>query len=456
MPRFTYGAQFSPEQTPLPTLLGLLEKADDDRDVLQKEIQDQFFATKNDSWTLAGNCILSLNSYKIIEIKEKEFSITTLGKNLIQLINDEENLYKQFSIHIMVNLEGLILLRLIENMRTRGEPISLEAIGDELNEINISLPTNSTYISVMRVWLEKSSVFEKSYEIRWDIVDKFLGINTDTITELYKLSVAQKYFLLSMAQLGAVDYTPSNNIAHHARNIYRVKITTKSLGKDVLEPLVTAGLIESRKATAGSGAKPTNVRLTEKGNKELLAPLLEGIATLTGIQTVELNKTFSQVVTELKDPNKNVRGLALELFAIWIIRMLGLRFSRWRVKSSQETGGGEIDVIAASDKITYSRWQIQCKNTISNVDIDTIAKEVGMTFKTKADIIMVITTADFTNAAIDYSNQVSSDSRYYVILLNGNNIKEISKDRSKIIDILNNKARRVFAQKELGTIDDRE
>jgi hypothetical protein len=147
---------------------------------------------------------------------------------------------------------------------------------------------------------------------------------------------------------------------------------------------------------------------------------------------------------------KHERGIALELLAIWLVRLLGLRFSSWRARSFYETGGGEVDVIAASDRIVYSRWQIQCKNTRSKIDVDTVAKEVGLTFLTHADVVLVLTTSGFTSAAIDYSNQVTELSRHYVILLDGADIAEVTADKSKIVDILNVKARRVFAKREIG------
>ena len=106
--------------------------------------------------------------------------------------------------------------------------------------------------------------------------------------------------------------------------------------------------------------------------------------------------------------------------------------------------------MAASDKIVYSRWQIQCKNIRGTVDVDTVAKEVGLTFLTHADVVMIVTTGTFTSDAVNYANQVTDTTRYYIILLENNDLQRIIADRSTIVDILNIKARRVFARKELG------
>jgi site-specific DNA-methyltransferase (cytosine-N4-specific) len=131
----------------------------------------------------------------------------------------------------------------------------------------------------------------------------------------------------------------------------------------------------------------------------------------------------------------------------------GLRFSKWRLRSYQATGGAEVDVMAASDKIVYSRWQMQCKNIKGKVDVDTVAKEVGITFLTQADVIALVTTGSFTSDAVNYANQVTDNSRYYVILLDGSDIRKIVEDRTRIVEILNIKARRVFAKKGLGLTD---
>jgi hypothetical protein len=66
---------------------------------------------------------------------------------------------------------------------------------------------------------------------------------------------------------------------------------------------------------------------------------------------------------------------------------------------------------------------------------------------------MVVTTGTFSSDAVNYANLVTDTSRYYIILLDGNDIERIIADRARIVEILNVKARRVFAKKELGISD---
>ena len=402
------------------------------------------------------NCLLSLNAYKLIQLVEegKEYTVTELSHRLCSLKEDAQELYRQFAIHILKQLEGLLLARLIENIRARGEQVTLEYIGEELNDVGLKIPPNSTYVSTMRAWLAQSGVFRsKGYEVNWDVIYDLLKVDQDIIDELYQLTPEQKHFLLSLVHLDVRNFMPSNKVAKHTRSVYKIRLTTKNLVKDILAPLETLGLIETRKTTTGRGAKPHDVKLTEKGTNEIFKPLIENLANLTELTSTELNRTFDDVVTELASEDKHLKGIALELLAIWIIRLLGLRFSAWRLRHYEATGGGEVDVMAASDKIIYNRWQIQCKNQKSSVGVDVIAKEVGLTFLTKADIVMVVTTSEFAKDAINYANQVSDNSRYYVILLEGEDIARIVEDRTRIVDILNLKARRTFAKREFGMSD---
>jgi len=462
-PRFTYGDQFEPTKTPLIPLLQLCLKHEPNRYDLQNAIRAAYFeghgqdplTVDDNSNKMAMNCLLSLNSYNLIELSDKgqSYHITDLAKQLLALKNNDE-VHRKFAEHILTNLEGLLLARLIENIRARDERVTLEYLGEELNDLGRKIPPNSTYVSTMRAWLAQAGVFRASgYEVNWDVIYDILKVDADIIDELYQLLPEQKHFLLSMLSLDIQDYTPSNKIANHTRSVYKIRLTTKNLVKDILEPLEKLELIQTRKTTTGRGAKPHDVKLTPKATHEILRPLLENLAALTELTSADLNRPFESVVSELAHEDKHVKGIALELFSVWVIRLLGLRFSHWRLRHYQSTGGGEVDVIAASDKIVYSRWQIQCKNQKSPVGVDVIAKEVGLTFLTKADIVMVITTSHFASDAVNYANQVTDNSRYYIILLEGDDIKRIVEDRTRIVDILNIKARRTFAKKELGLTD---
>lgn len=461
--RFTYGDQFDPVTLVLTDLLGLCVKNEPDRYRLQGAIKSKYFEghgadpaqREENSNKMAMNCLLSLNAYGLIQLRNngKTYTVTELTRGLLSA-KDKDQVHREFAKHILSNLEGLLLCRLVENIRARNEQVTLEYLGEEFNDLGIKIPPNSTYISTMRNWLAEAGVFhDTGYHVNWDVVYDLLEVDKDFIDELYQLDSPQKYYLLSMANLDVTKFTPSNAVAKHTRSVYKIRLTTKNLVSDVLEPLEKLGLIETRKTTSGRGAKPHDVKLTDKGKNEIIVPLVNQLAELSGLAPSDLNRTFENVIADLDKEDKYVRGVALELLATWIIRLLGIRFSKWRLRHFEATGGGEVDVLAATDKIVYDRWQIQCKNMKTSVGVDVIAKEVGLTFLTKADIVMIVTTARFASDAINYANQVNDQSRYYVVLLDGEDVKHIAEDKTRIVDIMNLKARRVFAKKELGMSD---
>ncbi len=457
--KFTYGHQFEPEKASLLDYVRLIISNAPSRSSLEKEIRKQFFLNHSSTTSdailddnqrkLAMNCFLSLRSYQLLESDPDEkdiYKISPLCKKLNQL-NEQDSL-REFAKHILVNLSGTDLLKAIEAVNERGDKQTLQIFIAELNEMGYELSKNSVYPSTMRQWLTKAGLFEGQYKIAWDIYYELTGLSLDNIQGLYELNPEQKYFLISMIEMGITEFTHWPQILDRTETVKHLNYDMKMFPKVVLEPLVEKGFIEMNKTTIGRGAKPNEVKLTPQGIEDLLLPFLKKIADLVSLSETELNRSFDSILSEVDHPDKYIKGKALELLAVWMIRLCGLRFTEWR-KRDVETGKGEVDVMAASDTFVYSRWQVQCKNT-SKVDVDVVAKEIGMTFMTRADVVLIITTGKFTSDAIRYADRLCSVSRYYLILIDGDDLKKIRKDKTAIIPILNKLARRTFARKEFN------
>ncbi|MCT7950517.1 restriction endonuclease [Ancylothrix sp. C2] len=463
--KFTYGHQFEPTKFDLGEIIEICLECEPKRNRVEEVISMRYFSEHSQQGNsqakaasniqkLAMNCFLSLRAYKIVEDTEvnRQYKVTELAREILAAKDKQDLVYRIFARHILTNLTGLSLLKAIEAINARGETPNLEIIGEELNAMGFSISPNAVYVSTMRSWLSLAKVFEREFEVNWDVVNDILGIDKDYIDEIYSLTPAQKHFLLSMINLSIIEFTPWNQIAKHTTSVYKVRLTSKLFVKQMIEPLVNLGLIETQKSTEGRGAKPNLVKLSEKAQVELVQPLLKTIADLAQISETELNRSFDDVLGDIDSKDKHIKGKALELLAIWMIRLTTLRFTKWR-KRDAETGQGEVDVLAASDRFVYSRWQIQCKNT-KKVDVDALAKEIGMTFVTGADVVMVVTTGEFTRDAYQYAYRMMEVSRYYMILLQKDDLEQIRQDKTSIINILDKKARRVFAKKELLMIDE--
>lgn len=455
---FTYGHQFEVKKAPLSKYLDLIVKCEPSRKDLESELRLHFFSNHSSGTNpssiddnqkkLAMNLFLSLRAYQLLEDvpdNKLKYKSTDLLKHL-QACPDEDSRHKEFARHILINLSGTDYLKAIESVMQRGEDPTLSTVILQLNEMGYELATNSIYPSTMKQWLKKAGLFEGDDKIAWDIFHEITGIDRELMDALYKLNPFQKYFLLSLLEMNPSESIAWPEVVQHTATTKRLNYDMKLFPKTVLEPLIEAGFIKMDKTTTGRGAKPNKVRLTKLGNSNFLEPFVNNLSCLVGIDSAELNRPFEEILIEVDDPDKHVKGRALELLAIWIIRMCGLRFIDWR-KRDAETGKGEVDVMAASDTFVYNRWQIQCKNTKS-VDIDIVAKEVGMIFLTRADIVMIITTGVFTSAATNYADSICNRSRYYVILIDGNHLKLIRENKTNLVPILNKIAKRTFVRKE--------
>lgn len=459
--KFTYGHQFEPEKASLSDYLQLCADNVPSREKLEENILHKFFSehsstteeevTNDNQKKLAMNCFLSLRAYKLIadtDVVNKKYELTEIGKKLLSLKSDENVMYREFAKHILLNLSGTDLLKAIESINTRGEIPTLQNIIAELNEMGYLLSKNVIYPSTMRQWLNKAGLFQSKGIISWDVFNDLTGISFVLFESAYDLNPEQKYFLLSMLDLAIIDYTEWSKILEHTVSIRKFNYDMKMFPKTVLEPLINLDLIEMERSTEGRGAKPNRIKLTAKAEKEILTPFIKNIADLTKVGDIELNKSLDQVITEISSSDIYIKGKALELLAIWMVRLCALRFTAWR-KRDIDTGKGEVDVMAASDNFVYSKWQVQCKNT-EKVDIDVVAKELGMTFVTNADVILMVTTGEFTNDARIYADRVSTISRYYVILIDKNDIASLVTDKTLIIPILDSIAKRTFARREYG------
>ena len=462
--KFTYGHQFEPKTMKLTDLIQLCKSYQPNRRALQEEIARTYYSNhsrENNSQQednrskLAMNTFLSLRAYKLVESigdDDWQYQVSDLANEILENRDNPQEVARIFARHILTNLTGMSLLKAVDAINSRGDQPKLDLIGYELQEMGYSISPNAIYVSTMRQWLQEAGVFERQYQINWDQVYDILELDKDYIDELYTLTSEQKYFLLAMLQMSITELTKWNDIVKYGISVYKVRFPSKSFVKDIIQPLVNTGLIETEKTTGGRGAKPNLVKLTQKAQKELLSKLLESMADMTEISQTELNRSFDDVIQDLEHPDKHIKGKALELLAIWMIRLTSLRFTKWR-KRDYETGQGEVDVLAASDRFVYHRWQIQCKNT-KRVDVEVLAKEVGMTFVTGADVVMIVTTGEFTRDAFQYAYRMMEVSRYYMVLIQKEDIESIKRDKTNIIKILDKRARRVFAKKELGMIDE--
>lgn len=437
-----FGSQFSPKQTPLPVLLGILERFQGEKEQLLIAVLEAFFkghaASEEARREVAKNTLLSLIAYGVID---RDLQLTPCGRELVSLKTDEAKLYEVFARHILLNLHGLDLIYALEDMqRTRYAPITLESLRKELGRRGLYMPRGGTHVSAMKGWLALAGVFEQDYKVNQKRLSEILGLHLEDTDKLVDATAEQRSFLKALAILNPPQPMFSNRVAEYANRLYGIDFPEKALPQRVLFPLREAGFIELERSTEGRGAKPYLVRPTEKLREETVVPLIQTLEESTGLALRRLfDRPLASILKDLASDDRNVKGKALEALAVYLCRLLDLRFVGWRLRG-QQTAGAEVDVVVEGERFIFSRWQIQCKNT-SRVSLDDVAKEVGLAFHLKSNVIMVVTAGQFSKDARGYVNAMMQTTNLNVILLDRSDLSLLSGDPTRIVELLDREAR---------------
>ncbi|MEM9358535.1 MAG: restriction endonuclease, partial [Pseudomonadota bacterium] len=351
--------------------------------------------------------------------------------------------------HILLNLNGMTMVRCLQDMVAAGEAINLTTLREGLAERGVHFPRGGKHPSIMRLWLAKAGVIVGN---RWQVdphrIEEVLGLNPDEFEVLASFTPEQRAFVRALANVGGSDSQPANEIARLASATYGIKFPEKSLPKLVLNALVDAGYITAEKTTTGRGAKPFQVAATPKLIADVVDPLLEQLKGQTDPKLLTLLRTpLSAILEEMKDKDRYVAGLALEALAFKIMRLLDMTYVATRLRANQ-TGGAEVDLVFESARLVFSRWQIQCKNT-ARVSLDDVAKEVGLTRFLKSNVIVIVTTGDIGSEARRYANKIMADENLAIVMLDGNDLSAISESPADIVRAFQREAQHAMNLKKL-------
>jgi site-specific DNA-methyltransferase (cytosine-N4-specific) len=451
-----FGSQFSPTQIELQKLLELLETHGGSTSVFTEDVRKAFFANhasgdSKQQTELAKNVRLALREYGIIDDNEH---LTDFGAHLSMIRKDDDKLYEDFARHILLELHGLDLLRAIVTLKSLKEDPTLLNLAKELERRGIHVPPSGTHIPSMKQWLQKAGVLSD----RLDVDDKrlvgLIGYGLEDVDSLSSFGPEKRAFLRALAALAPKDWMSSSDVAKHAEAMCHVEYDPKNLRLQVVFPLTDEGFIENRKATTGRGAKPYEIRLTQKFRADLLMPLLDSLGKAGGVSQEALLKPLAEVVNDLSNANRYVKGKALELLVMHLCRLLGLWLIAWRHRWT-ETGGAEVDVLAEGTNYVFTRWEIQCKNTKS-VSTDDLLREIGLAELYHASVVMIVTTGRFSKSAGILAERKMERSSMNVVLIDGKDLREIVQNPSRIGDVLRGHAHKARKLKRLADLDSAE
>lgn len=431
-----FGTQFSPNQVNLSLLLQLISNNEGDEAVSLIEAIENAFFSKNAATqrkTMATNCKCSLASYGILE-SGSGVHMTEFGHQLLSAPNYEEQC-QLLAKHILKNLNGMMLIDVLRNMHRNAEKINKETVAAALNARGFELSHTSNNVPVMKLWLEKAGVLNG-----WRIDERKLSELTELSESEYKLlknlRSEQYYFLRALCNTGTDEFQRASDIRQLATATYGITFRESNFSQAVIVPLEKNGLIEHQRATRGRGGRSPLVRPTEFAKREIVIPLLQQLETVVGKEVSEhLQKPLTELRNDINSNDTYLKGLALEAFAIKIMRVIGLDFIQTRLRGN-ETAGAEVDVLFDSSRLLYTRWQVQCKNT-NRVSLDQVAKEVGLSHVLKTNAIVIMTTGSISASAREYATQIMRTMNLCIIMVDGNDVNEIVAEPTKILEIFN-------------------
>lgn len=434
-----FGSQFSPNIVDLQDVLRFTSENEGKRiSEFVSLLADRYFSLSSTPVKMAGNMKIALTSYGIIT--DGDIFFTDMGRELFE-IKDAEELYATFAKKILLYMNGLKLIETLRQLYLNGETATNRSVNNALIAQGFQLRQTSNNAQVMKLWLEKAQVLN-GWIVNEARLSELVNIESETIGPLRELPPDQYYFLLALCNAASNVPLVATDVRDLATATFNYEFDEKSFANSVIKPLHDKGLILAEKTTGGRGAKPYMVSLTEKTKQEVIRPLLDQFKDQVGSPLLEAYcKSFSALREEIDSADKYKKGLALEAFAIKIMRIIGLDFIKTRYRDIQ-IGGAEVDVLFDSTRLLYNRWQVQCKNT-AVVTIDMVAKEVGLSHMLKSNAIVIMTTGHLTADAKLYTRRIMEDMNLCILTLQKEDIDSIIENPTSIVSIFNTQAENV-------------
>jgi hypothetical protein len=452
------GTQFSPALIDLKEFLLAVSRNTGDRSALQRAIWRPPVHKKRvsvpSSKRTANLPLEAAIQYGLLS--QGSYDVTPLGRRLADL--PVETLYEEFGRHILLRLGGLRVVEGAEQMRRNLDEglaktrVTGDTLAKHLSEERFRVTEHNTAINSLRMWLAEAGIFPKRgsagelWRVNSTAKRKLQGLSDDAIGILAGFAPEQRAFVEALCRINPIGWYNAAEIRDLAEATFDVHLGRGSLPKEVLEPLRRAGLIEYQ--TGGTkGGKATLLRTTDLFDRDVLEVFMkETTKTLDAAVAKYYRTRPADIYAELESPLRHTKGLALEAYAIHIMRLLGLRLIQWR---KRDPSGAEIDaVLAGVIGCVPTVWQLQCKNTPNgSVTLEDVSKEVGLISSTSATHVMVVTNGNFTRDARTYALEHMRRNPLTIFLLAKVEFEAIKRSPGELGAILREQAERILTSR---------
>jgi hypothetical protein len=279
-----------------------------------------------------------------------------------------------------------------------------------------------------------------------------LGISASERSSFAELPLNQQIFVQALRRVaegsGGAEL-PAKQIIDECLRDHRSHFDEDQIRAKVIKPLADAGWLDlSATASSGRGGKSGTV---VPSSKLMGIPIEAVLPDFDQVVPADLRAKIdlppAEVERLLRSNQSFERGLGLELLALKMILDIGLEPRAFRLRS-RDTAYAEVDLTAEGKNLLFSRWNFQCKCVRGRVSLGDVAKEVGLAIYSKAHVVAVVTTSDFSSEAIAYAREITSATHLQFLLVNGAVVRKyLNKGAGALLDHVAANAASVMAQK---------
>jgi len=438
--------------------LEILDKFAPDFDTVVAEWDRMFFNNAGNK-RARTNITATLANLGLME--RSPLCLTDTGKNIMVAPNQIEASRRLIE-HIIKNYNGKFIIEAVKNLSARSEKIQKESLKKELERMKIeNLSTGTTDHTTLLNWMVSAELFIKKkkgeFEVNEEVIKIMLGVTTKEISELEKLPDGARIFLQILrkkAEYEDSEKIPTKLILDECLRDKPRYFKEDQINSTILKPLEKDGWISRyTQQVRGRGGKSGFLKPTKK---LMEIPIETIIRDFDSIVPPELHEKINLPLIEVKrllySEEKFERGLGLELLVLKMILDIGLEPRKFRIRS-KETAYAEVDLVAEGKNLLFSRWNFQCKNTKSNVSLGDVAKEVGIAIYSKAHVVVVVTTSDFSSEVSKFAQAITQDTHLQFLLIDKTVVNDyLAKGASILLDHVYKNAAEVMRKKQSQAI----
>jgi hypothetical protein len=359
--------------------------------------------------------------------------------------------------HIVDTRNGMAIIDAVRSLNTRGEKLSKDSLKRELEIIGIEGLSNATTDhTTLLNWMIEAELFERSGNANpqpnESVMKAVLGISASERSSFADLPLNQQIFLQVLrrvAESNGGGEIAAKQIIDECLRDHRARFDEDQIRAKVIKPLAEAGWLELPVTTSsGRGGKSGPIAPSAK----LLGIPIEAVLpdfdqVIPPDLRAKIDLPAAEVKRLLASDQTYERGLGLELLALKMILDIGLEPRAFRLRS-RDTAYAEVDLTAEGKNLLFSRWNFQCKCVRGRVSLGDVAKEVGLAIYSKAHVVAVVTTSDFSSEAVAYAREITQATHLQFLLLNGAIVRNyLDKGAAVLLDYVEKNSASVMAQK---------